>query len=1370
MGRVTDRRVNGMNAAKSWSIKGVDESLRETAKRVAQSRGMTLGEWINEIIRREAEGGISDAAAAQALAAENAPPQNDLSGTEAIVRKLDELGTQLRALAAREQETAAGRLEPQEPQALAALIARIEENERQAAQALDEINARLDELARRLQEGAPSDEVTARQGELETALHNVLQHLDQYEKRTSGTFEQLRQRLEQVAAQTARAMELAENARAEGSGSEEIRQLEERLTSLTRRLAEIQQEAEARARAYVDESVSSLAQRVEAVHAASQELPGKVESLVTEVTGQRLAQVETQIERMVGSLREKLETIAGSVIDVDRIGSRIEELDRKLAEVSETAARRAEMEAIRAALDKLSAVVDDKADRKDVEAIVQRLDEMAEKLAQARNDLAADPAFAALDARVAELEARLREAMEKNVGPEIVQRLEESVHALKERLQVAEEQLSYLPQLENSVARLFQSIEATNEETRRIVEETARQFMEEKGPLAFAGQGENGTAPGTGCEDAVSSEEIEALKKGLEAVRQASEEADARTQETLAAVHETLERIVARLAEIEEEQKTLANRTGEMAEKLIDYTTTATATAAAAAMGVAGQAAAMPPGDSGQGGAAAAAGESMAASGTQMPASQATAQEGDPHIDPSDILAAINAVEGQTAAQSHGTGPSTGATAFGPAGMNAPAGMDPSVGMPGLSPAGSATAGGSMPGAQPAFGGGTGMDPASNAGGMAAATTPLTGGAEGAGPGDAPAFGAGPQGADAVSSSMDMHMEAPDDFIAAARRAAMAAAGVDPAAAEQVSAAAGNANKEKDGFGGLLNRFRRSKDGAGQAQTPEPGPEGPVVQEPGAEEKAGSSSFFGSLFGKTEKDEAGAPGNAAGTETDKKGSGLGRKPLLVAGASLLLAVLAWTYTQNMNKGATVATATEAAQPAVADEAAEAVKTNGKTGAKATTGQKTKKVRNTGKERRSDAASAERSLAWQPPASGMGASAATTAAIGGLMPHDAPGAAKVAHADDGAAEKQAPATADMIQTGTIASTAKDKTAKKEPSVTTGTAVAGQGETLPDTLGTPALREAALKGDGKAAYIVGMHYLTGQDVEKSPARAATWLTRAAAKGIVPAQYRLGTLYERGLGLKKDLAKARAWYEKAAKAGNVKAMHNLAVVLAGAMRDYAEAAKWFRMAAEHGLRDSQYNLAVLHERGLGVHKDLAEAYYWYGLAARQKDADAAQRMSVLAARLPAEKVKALKKRIAAFAPRKPAIEANFVAIDNPAWRKDAAAAAATTPLTGGSGQTQLQKAAASASSAAPEAGDSGKGVEIIRDATEIRRLQELLARIGYDPGPADGKMGPRTANAIRLFQLQMGLKVNGQPTRQVLSLLERRARAATQGTPGA
>lgn len=49
----------------------------------------------------------------------------------------------------------------------------------------------------------------------------------------------------------------------------------------------------------------------------------------------------------------------------------------------------------------------------------------------------------------------------------------------------------------------------------------------------------------------------------------------------------------------------------------------------------------------------------------------------------------------------------------------------------------------------------------------------------------------------------------------------------------------------------------------------------------------------------------------------------------------------------------------------------------------------------------------------------------------------------------------------------------------------------------------------------------------------------------------------------------------------------------------------------------------------------------------------------------------------------------------------------------------------------------------------ADTVRRIQSGLAQLGFDPGPADGKAGPKTRAAIREYQTRHQLAVDGQPT---------------------
>ena len=48
----------------------------------------------------------------------------------------------------------------------------------------------------------------------------------------------------------------------------------------------------------------------------------------------------------------------------------------------------------------------------------------------------------------------------------------------------------------------------------------------------------------------------------------------------------------------------------------------------------------------------------------------------------------------------------------------------------------------------------------------------------------------------------------------------------------------------------------------------------------------------------------------------------------------------------------------------------------------------------------------------------------------------------------------------------------------------------------------------------------------------------------------------------------------------------------------------------------------------------------------------------------------------------------------------------------------------------------------------------MQRLLAELGYDPGPADGVMGPRTRAAIRAFQTTVGLPADGRLSNSLLT----------------
>jgi localization factor PodJL len=226
-----------------------------------------------------------------------------------------------------------------------------------------------------------------------------------------------------------------------------------------------------------------------------------------------------------------------------------------------------------------------------------------------------------------------------------------------------------------------------------------------------------------------------------------------------------------------------------------------------------------------------------------------------------------------------------------------------------------------------------------------------------------------------------------------------------------------------------------------------------------------------------------------------------------------------------------------------------------------------------------------------------------------------------------------------------------------------------ERLPDAIGGPLLRAAALKGDPTAAYEIGVRFAEGKGVASNFDEAAKWYDRAAQAGVVPAIFRLGTLYEKGLSVKKDIDIARRYYMQAAERGNAKAMHNLAVLDAdggGKGANYKNASQWFRKAADRGVADSQFNLGILYARGIGVEQNLAESFKWFSLAAAQGDADSIRKRDDIAKRLDAQSLAAAKLAIQTFTPEPQPDDAVNVATPPGGWDSAPIQASAAKPAT--------------------------------------------------------------------------------------------------------
>lgn len=229
-------------------------------------------------------------------------------------------------------------------------------------------------------------------------------------------------------------------------------------------------------------------------------------------------------------------------------------------------------------------------------------------------------------------------------------------------------------------------------------------------------------------------------------------------------------------------------------------------------------------------------------------------------------------------------------------------------------------------------------------------------------------------------------------------------------------------------------------------------------------------------------------------------------------------------------------------------------------------------------------------------------------------------------------------------------------------------------------------------------------------------------AAFAQIDPAQaYRCERAYAN-----RDFASARALCRPLADAGLADAQFVLGQMYQngeGVARDAGRAAPWYRRAALQGHAGAAFALGMLYRYGIGVARDPVEAYAWFTRAAEAGNGEAAQARELVARDLSPAQVADARTRASRYAAStRSASEPPTTSASKPGW--------APPP-----------------------------GPELVAD------VQRGLARLGYDPGPPDGVAGEKTRRAIRRFQAQAGLPVDGKVTQALKTAIDRAILAATE-----
>ncbi len=160
---------------------------------------------------------------------------------------------------------------------------------------------------------------------------------------------------------------------------------------------------------------------------------------------------------------------------------------------------------------------------------------------------------------------------------------------------------------------------------------------------------------------------------------------------------------------------------------------------------------------------------------------------------------------------------------------------------------------------------------------------------------------------------------------------------------------------------------------------------------------------------------------------------------------------------------------------------------------------------------------------------------------------------------------------------------------------------------------------------------------------------------------------------------------------------------------------AANQFKTLAKRNDADAQYMLGYMYALGEGVTQDYVQSHKWLNLAASQGKDGARSARDKVARRMSRSQINRAQQLARNWKPIPTRIPPGF---------------------------------------AADTAGLKDNPYASSRDT--VRNVQRRLRELGYSPGPADGAAGRLTRNAIRQYQIDNHLTVNGQVTRELVKHL--------------
>jgi localization factor PodJL len=452
-----------MAANAPWSVKGIDPKAREIAKGLARRSGMTLGEWLNQMI-------LDDGAPEELPSrAANEPHYSrfeapDHPGDDALraADALDRLSARIEAAEHRATLAISGI-----DQSVVGIITRLDQAEREQTAVAARFEGAVADIAseqgvvserlRRIEQEAPGQRSVEAVRSMESALAKVASHLYDGDAKAEQRFAEIRDDIETMKARLAEGGEggtaddfahrLNERlGEAEARTTEAMRDLRASFAKLDERLGATETRVASGApEARLEQLAVSLSARVDAARAEMAEKIREAADGRFERIERSLIEMTAQVEKAEHRSAHAIERMGQEVLRMaDTLGRRVQDVEHRSADA---------IEQVGGEVARMAGVMEARLARSD-EINARALEKLGGEIARITERLAE---------RIANAERRSAQAMDDmgeqmaRVSDRLQDRTERASTELAERIRLSEERTARL--LEDARERLDQRLE-----------------------------------------------------------------------------------------------------------------------------------------------------------------------------------------------------------------------------------------------------------------------------------------------------------------------------------------------------------------------------------------------------------------------------------------------------------------------------------------------------------------------------------------------------------------------------------------------------------------------------------------------------------------------------------------------------------------------------------------------------------------------------------------------------------------------------------------------------------------------------------------------------------------------------------------------